>query len=93
MKPPLALAIAVDDESLIATLSDCRTITAPLVWFPRLKNGTSDERSNWRIIGNGTGFHWPALDEDISVENLLLGKASAESQASLNRWLQQRAQS
>lgn len=53
-------------------------------------NGTQEERTLWRLIGGGTGIHWPELDEDISVENLLAGRASGESQRSLKRWLEQR---
>jgi len=62
----------------------------PLVWFPRLAHGTPAERANWRLIGGGVGIHWPDLDEDISVENLLAGKPSAESQSSFKRWLENR---
>jgi|GEM_PF-6414252 len=56
-------------------------------WYPRLCRGNSDERSDWRMIGGGRGIHWPQLDEDITAENLTFGKPSAESQASLKRWL------
>jgi hypothetical protein len=52
---------------------------------------TPSERSNWRLIGDKEGIHWPELDEDISIENLLLGKPSGESQSSLERWLEKRA--
>jgi len=62
----------------------------PLAWYPRLLNGTDAERQNWRFIGDKEGIHWPDLDEDISVENLLLGKASGESQNSFKNWLEQR---
>jgi hypothetical protein len=72
-------------------LADGRTITAPLVWFPRLKHGTAAERANWRLIGAGEGIHWPQLDEDISVESLLAGRPSGETQDSLRRWLDQRS--
>ena len=53
-------------------------------------NGTAKERKNWRIIGKGYGIHWEDLDEDISVENLLLGQPSGESQASFQAWLTSR---
>src|SRR5689334_20559094 len=85
-----AISISVSDESLTAHLSDGRTISAPLVWFPRLVHGTAAERSDWRLIGNGSGIHWNQLDEDVSVENLLAGRPSAESQISLKKWLSQR---
>lgn len=86
-----ALSIQVTGDSLSVDLSDGRTISVPLAWYPRLLNGTDEERQNWRFIGDREGIHWPDLDEDISVENLLLGKASGESQVSFKRWLEERA--
>jgi hypothetical protein len=83
--------INVTDDALIVDLSDGRTMSVPLAWFPRLLHGTPKERKNWRLIGDGEGIHWPDLDEDISVENLILGKPSGESQKSLKKWLEARA--
>jgi len=85
------ISVVVADDLLTVELSDGRTISAPLSWYPRLCHGSSDERSEWRLIGDGRGIHWPQLDEDISVEHLTFGKPSAESQASLKRWLASRA--
>ena len=82
--------LVISADLLTVELSDGRTISAPLSWYPRLCHGTSEEREDWRLIGGGRGIHWPLLDEDISVENLVLGKPSAESQASLKRWLDDR---
>jgi hypothetical protein len=84
---PVAVSVAVDDDTLSVDLSDGRSISIPLAWFPRLAHATGAERDNWRLIGNGGGIHWPDLDEDISVPALLAGKRSGESQASLQRWL------
>ena len=86
----LATHVQVSDDSLTVELSDGRTIIAPLVWFPRLLHGTAEERGQWEFNGGGTGIHWPALDEDISVEGLLLGGPSRESGKSLQRWLDAR---
>ena len=82
--------VAITGDMITAELSDGRSISVPLAWYPRLLHGTREERSNWRLIGRGSGIHWPALDEDISVGNLLTGQASGESQQSLKRWLSQR---
>lgn len=81
----------VNDDTLSVDLSDGRTISAPVAWYPRLSHGTSAERARWRLIGNGSGIHWPDLDEDISVDNLLAGRPSGESQTSFKRWLFDRA--
>ncbi|HEX9944783.1 MAG TPA: DUF2442 domain-containing protein [Thermoanaerobaculia bacterium] len=91
IQPVSAHQVTVTEETLTAELSDGRTISVPLVWYPRLVHATPEERSNWRLIGNGEGIHWPDLDEDISVENIILGKPSGESQQSLRRWLEERA--
>lgn len=88
-----AETVAIAGDALTVELSDGRSISVPLAWYPRLVHGTSEERSNWRLIGQGVGIHWPALDEDISVENLLAGRASGESQRSLKRWLSARVSS
>src|SRR5258706_7122130 len=85
-----AHSVNVTDDALIVDLSDGRTVSVPLAWFPRLLHGTPAERNKWRLIGNGEGIHWPDLDEDISVENLIFGKASGESQKSFKKWLENR---
>lgn len=82
--------VTVTDDSLTVDLTDGRTISAPLAWYPRLVYGTPQERNHWRLIGDGEGIHWPDLDEDLSVEGLLLGRSSGESQASFQRWLEAR---
>lgn len=83
--------VQVTDDALIVDLSDGRTVSVPLAWFPRLLQGKPEERNKWRLIGEGEGIHWPDLDEDISVENLILGKPSGESQKSFKKWLEARA--
>ena len=83
--------VCVTQTSLSVELSDGRTLSVPLAWFPRLLHGTPAERQNWRLIGQGEGIHWPDLDEDINVMSLLLGKRSGESQRSFEQWLGQRA--
>jgi hypothetical protein len=88
---PVATSVFVADDSLSVDLRDGRTITVPLTWFPRLLHGNNSERNNWNLIGNGTGIHWKDLDEDISVEGLLAGKPSQESQQSFKKWLQYRS--
>ena len=80
----------ITEDTLTVELSDGRVISVPLAWYPRLLHSTPEERRNWRLIGDGEGIHWPDLDEDISIENLILGKPSGESQRSLKRWLEKR---
>jgi len=87
---PKAEDVKITDDTLSVDLSDGRTISVPLEWFPRLVHATLEERNNWRLIGKGHGIHWEDIDEDISVKGLLAGKPSGESQASFKKWLSQR---
>ncbi len=89
-QPVKALDVSVTDDTLTVDLADGRTLSVPLAWYPRLLHGTPEERRNWRLIGDGVGIHWPDLDEDISIEGMLLGKRSGEKQDSLQRWLDAR---
>lgn len=90
---PKAEDVRVTKDTLSVDLSDGRTISVPLEWFPRLLNASSKERNNWRFIGKGHGIHWIDIDEDISVEGLLAGRPSGESQASFKKWLNNRQSS
>jgi len=90
MEVPFAENVTVTDDTLCVDLSDGRSISVPLAWYPRLLRATPAERKRWRPIGRGLGIHWEDLDEDISVEGLLAGKPSGESQASFGKWLAQR---
>jgi hypothetical protein len=85
-----AESVRFTDDAMVVLLDDGRTLSVPLAWYPRLLHGTPHERSQLDLIGDGEGIHWPDLDEDISVEGLLAGKRSAESDASLSRWLEKR---
>ncbi len=86
-----ATAVRLTEDSLVVDLADGRTVSVPLAWYPRLLQGSSDERAHHRFIGQGEGIHWPDLDEDISVENILAGRASGEGSKSFQRWLEARS--
>ena len=82
------LAVAADervaevettDDELRVRLMDGRTISVPLVWYPRLLNATNEQRKNWRIAGGGYGIHWEDIDEDLSTEGLLRGAPAPNS--------------
>ncbi|MGD8721621.1 MAG: DUF2442 domain-containing protein [Desulfobacterales bacterium] len=70
MDIPYAENIMVTADTLTVDLSDGRTISVPLVWYPRLMHATPEELKNWRLIGKGQGVHWEDIDEDISIEGL-----------------------
>ena len=67
------LDVRLDDASLIVDLMDGRTISAPLAWYPRLRDATPAQRESWEKAGGGYGIHWPEIDEDLSTEGLLRG--------------------
>jgi len=87
---PAATQVSVTDATLDVELKDGRGLSVPISWYPRLEHATNAERDNWTLTGSGIGIHWPDIDEDISVEALVAGNPSNESQASLARWLDSR---
>lgn len=91
MEVPVAETMTVSADTPCVDLSDGRSISVPLAWFPRLLHSTAAERKHWRLIDRGVGIHWEDLDEDISIEGLLAGKSSGESQASFSNWLATRS--
>lgn len=90
MLVPNAEKVNITRDTLTVDLSDGRTISVPLAWFPRLLHATNQERKHWKLIGKGQGIHWEDIDEDISVEGLLAGRPSGERQESFKKWLEQR---
>ena len=85
---PAAVDVRVSEEALVVVLADGREVSVPISWFPRLSHAEPKHRLIWELIGQGHGIHWPELDEDISVENLLLGQPSGEGARSFARWTQ-----
>ena len=90
MDVPNAVSVLINDDTLTVELDDGRTVSVPVAWYPRLLHASKEERSNWRLIGKGHGIHWENVDEDISVESILAGRPSGESQTSLKKWLKAR---
>ena len=86
----MAKDVRVSARALTVELHDGRTVSVPLDWYPRLAHGSTAERQRWELIGPGVGIHWPGLDEDISVDGLLRGLPSGESEESFARWLNSR---
>lgn len=86
----LAQAVRVTEDALVVELVDGRAVSVPLAWYPRLLHGSQEERTDCRLIGRGEGIHWPQLDEDIKIADLLAGRGSGETQESLGRWLESR---
>lgn len=68
---PLAVDVTFTETALHVVLADGREVSAPLQWFPRLLSATAIQRSQWELIGDGVGIHWPLIDEDVEIESLL----------------------
>ena len=70
---PLAQKVSFTDNDVVVALVDGRTVSVPLVWFPRLANASREQLEKYEILGDGEGIHWPDVDEDLSVAGLLRG--------------------
>lgn len=88
---PTILSVATTAHAIQVELSDGRTILLPIDWYPRIAAGTAKERSHWRLVAKGAGVHWVDLDESVSVENILQGRPSGESQSSFQKWIDSRS--
>ncbi len=75
---PRAERVHCTEDELVVVLTDGRTLSVPLAWFPRLVSASARQRSKYELLGNGSGIHWPMLDEDISISGLLMGNPSVE---------------
>jgi hypothetical protein len=89
-REPIATAVEVTDEQLRIHLADGRAIMVPLEWYPRLVHATPAERDHYELLGHGSAVGWPDLDEHLSIESILAGRQSGESQQSFQRWLASR---
>lgn len=92
-REPIAVSVEVTDELLTVRLTDGRQIAVPLEWYPRLVHATVAERNNYELLGQGSAIGWPDLDEHLSVESIIAGRSSGESQRSFQRWLSSRKRS
>lgn len=70
------VAVRIDEDVLAVDLADGRSVSVPLVWYPRLLHATAEQRQNWIISAAGFGIHWPEVDEDVSVHGMLAGAAA-----------------
>jgi len=73
---PLAQSVRFTDRDIVVELVDGRTVSVPLVWFPRLRRATPTELRNFELLADGEGIHWPDIDEDLSVAGLLKGDST-----------------
>jgi hypothetical protein len=83
---PTAIDVQVSEDTLRVSFSDGRAVDVPISWYPRLSHAQLQHRKVWELIGGGHGIHWPELDEDISVGNILSGQSSGESAQSFKKW-------
>ncbi len=81
---PRLLDIKVTEDEIIAYLLDGRTISVPLAWSWRLSEASPEQRQNFEIIGDGQGIHWLDIDEDISVQGMLVGSPAHRPKNSHN---------
>ena len=87
---PRAKTVSLTKESLTVDLMDGRQVSVPLAWYPRLWYGTTEERENFEIFGDGGYIHWPDVDEDLTVGGIVEGRRSMESAESIKKWLNER---
>lgn len=74
IEDPQASKVWFDEHNIYAELTDGRTISVPLTFYPLLMDATIEQRENFRLFGDGTAIHFNDLDEDLSIESLVMGR-------------------
>lgn len=64
----------VEDRYIILKLRNNAEFRFPVDNNKKLAKATNEELKNVEIICDGTGLHWEALDEDLSVSGILDGR-------------------
>ena len=73
-REPVAVEVNFSEDMICLVLDDGREVKTPLEFYPRLAKANQKQLNNFRLIGGGTGLHWKDLDEDLSVESIILGR-------------------
>lgn len=72
-----AVFVSFTDDKIVLYLVDGREVAAPLEFYPRLAKATPEQRKDCRLMGDGTGIHWNRIDEDLSVDSIVMGRRAA----------------
>ncbi|MBP1849096.1 DUF2442 domain-containing protein [Rhizobium halophytocola] len=59
------------ETGLVVLLGNGTTLVTPLWWYPPLLAASTEQRNAIEL--SPYGIHWPALDEDLSIEGMLQG--------------------
>ena len=71
MTEVLIKQISFSDDAMTTLFNDGVSVVVPLPQLPRLNAASAADRDQWELIGGGQGVHWPKVDEDLSIENIL----------------------
>ncbi len=66
-----SLEIKPELDTMFILLNNEHTFIVRLSFYKGLKNANADSLKNFNFIANGTGIHWPELDEDLSLKGFL----------------------
>lgn len=69
-----AVQVFFTEDQICVVLADGREVRTPIAFYTTLQNATETQRNNFTLIGLGTGVHWPEIDEDLSIEGIVLGR-------------------
>lgn len=69
-----ATRVWVENGWVCLRLEDDREIRFPAAKNRRLRKASPEALAQVELICQGTGLHWPTLDEDLSVAGILEGR-------------------
>ena len=68
---------------LVIVLNTRDVVRVPLSAYERLAKAGTKALSNWQLLGEGYGVHWPDLDEHLSLKGFLRDAMMSEF---LHQW-------
>ncbi len=58
-------------DLMLIVLNTKALLQQQLSHYPSLAKASVEQLHNYELIANGTGVHWPDLDEDLSLKGFL----------------------
>ena len=67
----VALDVYKEFDMMLVILNTSAILRKKISSYPNLKSASQDELNEYELIADGTGIHWPSLDEDLSLKGFL----------------------
>jgi len=67
----LAIDVYKELDLMLIVLNTSAILHQKISSYPNLKTASKEALNEYEVIADGTGIHWPTLDEDLSLKGFL----------------------